>query len=195
MTENKFSPEQSLQLIQSMLEKTRKGFSDSSFYLILWGWLIFIAAIAEYVLMVFCKYEQHYLVWNLMWLGAIASIVYGIRQERKEKVKTYMSDTMKYFGIGAGVTFTILAFIVGCYEMWQHSFPFYFLLYGFMSFISGAIIQYKPLRVAGIVCWAIAIASIFVKFDVQLLLMALAVLVAYIIPGYMLKARYKQQNL
>lgn len=193
MNEETFSPEQSLKVIQSMLEKTKQDFSENSFYLLLWGWLIFIASISEYCLLVFFKYPQHYLVWNLMWVGAIVSVIAGIRKGRKKKVETYMDRTMMYFGIGCGIMFTILAFIFVFYNSWNSAFPIYFLLYGFLSFISGAIIRYVPLRWAGAACWAISIVSVFAKFDVQLLLMALAIVVAYIIPGYMIQAEHKKQ--
>lgn len=62
-----------------------------------------------------------------------------------------------------------------------------------MSFISGAIIRYTPLRWAGAACWAISIASLFVEFDMQLLLMALASVVAFIIPGYMIRAEQNKR--
>ncbi|MBS1920109.1 MAG: hypothetical protein JST17_07635 [Bacteroidetes bacterium] len=193
MVEENFSPEQSLKVIHSMLERTKQDFSDNSFYLILWGWLIFIAAISQYLLMTVFKYPQSYLVWNLMWVGAIISIVRSIRKEKKIKVKTYMGETMKYFGIGCGITFTVLAFIFIYYNIWQFAFPVYFLLYGLLSFVSGAIIRYVPLRWAGVACWAISIVAVFVKFDIQVLLMALAIVLSYIVPGYLLRAEHKKR--
>ncbi|MBS1632902.1 MAG: hypothetical protein JST10_10060 [Bacteroidetes bacterium] len=195
MSEEVFSPEQSLKVIRSMLEKTKQDFSDNYFYTLLWGWLIFIAAIGEYCLKVILEYPQHYLVWNLMWVGAVISIISGIKNGKKKKVETYMSQTMMYFGIGCGIMFTILAFMFIYFNNWKIAFPVYFLLYGFISFISGAIIRYTPLRWAGAACWAVSIASVFVEFDIQLLLMALAAVVGFIIPGYMMKAEQKRRLL
>lgn len=106
-----------------------------------------------------------------------------------------MSQTMMYFGIGCGIMFTILAFMFIYFNNWKIAFPVYFLLYGFISFISGAIIRYTPLRWAGAACWAVSIASVFVEFDIQLLLMALAAVVGFIIPGYMMKAEQKRRLL
>ncbi|MCC7400839.1 MAG: hypothetical protein IT214_05070 [Chitinophagaceae bacterium] len=193
MSEEKFSPEESLSVIRSMLEKTKQDLSDDSFYFNLWGWLIFVAAIGEYVLLKVFKYPQHYLTWNLMWAGAALSIVHGIRKGKKTKVKTYMNETMKYFGIGCGIMFTILSFIFVYLQLWEHAFPVYFLLYGFLSFIAGAIIHYTPLRWAGAACWVISIVSVFVQFDMQLLLMALAVVFAFIIPAYLIRGEKKKR--
>jgi hypothetical protein len=104
----KFSAEQSLHLIQSMIEKAKQDVANNSFYLLLWGWLIFIAALLNFGLMKFTSFEQPYLVWNLVWIGAIASIIKGIKESKKTTVKTYVGETMKFFGIsqllGTGTT-------------------------------------------------------------------------------------------
>ncbi len=194
MKEENFSPEQSLRLIRSMIDKAKENVSDNSFFLLLWGWLVFAAALSQYILMVIVKWPYHGMAWNLMWVGAVISIIYGIRQEKKQQAKTYISETMKYFGMGCGVTFTILALFFGYNEMWVYIFPVYFILYGFLSFVSGAILQFVPLRWAGAACWVIGIISVFTDFKSHLLLMALAVLFAYIIPGYILKKRYKMMQ-
>jgi low temperature requirement protein LtrA len=43
-------------------------------------------------------------------------------------------------------------------------------------------------------CWLMSIASYFIDFEYQLLLLAAAMIVSYIIPGYVLNARYKKAN-
>lgn len=195
MNNQNFSAEESINLIRAMIEKVKKDVSGDSFFLLLWGWLIFFAAMLQYTLMVIIKWPHHYLSWNLMWVGAIISIIYGARQVKRQKVKTYISETMKYFGIGCGITFTLLALFFGYHEMWVYIFPVYFIFYGFLSFISGAILQFAPLKLAAAACWIIGVISIFVRFEMHLLLMALAVLFAYIIPGYILRKRYQNQAL
>ena len=194
MVEEKFSPEQSLQLIRSMIEKVKQDFSDNSFFLLLWGWLILIAALLHYGLMTFSNFKQPWMAWSLMWVGAVISIYYAIRSERKQKHKTYIRDTMKLVGAATGITFSVLAFILGYFELWFYSFPVYFTLYGYIAFVSGTIISFAPLRWAGVACWPVAVVSVFVSFDIQLLLMAFVVLISYIIPGYLLKFHQKNQT-
>src|SRR6187431_3003765 len=105
-----FSAEQSLHLIQSMIEKAKQDVANNSFYLLLWGWLIFIAALLNFGLMKFTRFEQPYLAWNLMWLGAIASIFKGIKDSKKIAVKTFVGETMKVFGISQAILYFGLAF-------------------------------------------------------------------------------------
>ena len=95
----KFSAEQSLRVIQSMIEKAKHDVANNSFYLLLWGWLIFSAAILHFVLMKFTDFEYPYIAWNLMWVGGIASMIKGIKESRKATVKTFVGEAMKYFGI------------------------------------------------------------------------------------------------
>jgi cytochrome c oxidase subunit IV len=86
----RFSAEQSLHLIQSMIEKAKQDVANNSFYLLLWGWLIFIAALLNFGLMRFTSFEQPYLAWNLVWIGAIASIIKGVKDSKKIAVKTFV---------------------------------------------------------------------------------------------------------
>jgi hypothetical protein len=193
MNEENFSPQDSIRVIQSMIDKTKEDFAENAFFYLLWGWLIFIASLLQYILLVVMKYPYHYMVWNLMWLGGIISIIYGIKYRRKLKFKTYMSESMRLFGIGSGISFTTLSLIFVYKEVWTIAFPVYLVLYGFCSFVGSAILRFNPLRWAAAACWAIAIASAFAPYQVQLLLIALAVLTAYIIPGYLLRAKNKKQ--
>lgn len=195
MQENKnFSAEQSLQLIQSMIEKAKHNVADNSFYLLLWGWLVFIAALLHFGLMKFTAFPQPYLAWNLMWAGAVASMIKGIRDSKKESVKTFVGETMKYFGISLGILYFGLAFVFGRYDLWIVSFPIYILVYAVACFFMGSLIQYPLLKWTGLSCLVFVIVSVYVGYDWKLLLMAAAVLISYIIPGHILSTKKKLQN-
>ncbi len=190
----KFSVEQSLQVIQSMIEKAKQDVANNSFYLLLWGWLIFIAALLNFGLMKFTHFEQPYLAWNLVWIGAIASIIKGVKDSRKIAVKTFVGETMKVFGISQGILYTGLAFFFGKYDLWAISFPLYILVYAVTCFFMGALMQFPLLKWTGLLCLPIMVIGVYVSFDWQLLLMALAILISYIIPGHVLSAKEKLQN-
>ena len=190
----KFSPEQSLHLIQSMIEKAKQDLANNSFYLLLWGWLIFIAALLNFGLMKFTRFEQPYLVWNLVWIGAIASIIKGIKDSKKIAVKTFVGETMKFFGISQAILYTGLAFFFGKYDLWNISFPLYILVYAVTCFFMGAIMQFPLLKLTGLLCLPIMVVGVYVSFDWQLLLIALAILISYVIPGHVLYMKEKNQN-
>src|SRR6185436_402887 len=185
--------EQSLQVIQSMIQKAKQDVVRNSFYFLLWGWLVFITALLNFVLMKFTGVKQPDIVWNLMWLGVIASIIKGIKEGRSEKVKTYVGETMKFFAISMGIIYCSFVFIFGKYNLWQQALPFYILIYAAACFFMGSIMQFPLLRWTGLLCLPIMIVSVFVAFEWQLLLLALAVLLSYIIPGHVLSAKEKTQ--
>jgi hypothetical protein len=62
------------------------------------------------------------------------------------------------------------------------------------TFLSGVILRFRPLRIGGICCWALSVVASYVLYDYQLLLLGLGVAIAWILPGYILKARYKKEN-
>src|SRR5258705_11519886 len=99
MSDENFSPQQSLQLIQSMISKTKQDISDKSFYFLLWGWITFISCTGQFILKHIYKYEKHYQVWRLIVIGIVFSVYYSIKEEKTRRGKTYTGDSMKYFWI------------------------------------------------------------------------------------------------
>ncbi len=181
--------QESLQVIQQMIQSAKQEFHDKSFYYLLWGWLVFIASIGQYVLTA-NEFEHPELVWMLMPLGGILTAIYGRKQKNKEKVKTYFDE----FNQHALVAFLASLFIVLGF-MWKlqlNCYPMIMMIYGVWLYISGGALRFKPLMIGGVINWALAIGSFFVGFKIQLLLLAAAVLLGYIIPGYMLKSRYQK---
>ncbi len=71
-------------------------------------------------------------------------------------------------------------------------YPLIMMVYGAWLFISGGALKFRPLLIGGCINWALSLCSMFVVFQWQLLILALAVLLGYIIPGHMLRAGYKK---
>jgi hypothetical protein len=194
MNNENFSPQDSLRLIQSMINKTRQDMSDNSIYFLIWGWITFIACAGQFVLKHIYSYEKHYQVWWLVIVGIIFSIYHSTKAGKKQKVKTYISDSMKYLWMGMGISYFVLSMILSKIGWNSSVFPFFILLYGLGTFISGNFLQFKPLIIGGIIAWVLAIAAVYADYDYQMLFGAAAILISYIIPAYMLRARNKYSN-
>jgi hypothetical protein len=192
MQEEKFSPEQSLMLISSMISKTKKDMSDDSIYFLVWGWITFICCTGQFVLKHIIKYEQHYQIWWLVAVGVVFSTWYGIKEGRQKKVKTYLGESMKYLWIGMGISYFVLSMILGKIGWGTAVFPFFIMLYGLGTFVSGGFLKFRPLIIGGMIAWVLAIAAAYVEYDYQMLFGAAAILVSYIIPAYMLRRKDKQ---
>ena len=181
--------QESLQVIQQMIQSAKQEFHDKSFYYLLWGWLVFIASIGQFVLMT-AGFAHPEIVWLLMPVGGVITSIYGRNENKKKKVKTYFDEFNKH----ALVSFLVSLFMVlGFQQKLQiNCYPMVVMVYGCWLYISGGALRFKPLMIGGVINWLLAAASFLVDFKIQLLLLAAAVLLGYIIPGYMLKSRYQK---
>ncbi len=186
-----FSPQQSLQLIQSMIAKTKSDIGANRYYFLLWGWIVFGAILTQFFLKVVFKYQHHYAVWLVTFVAVALTIWRNKHDDKKSGVRTYIGDSIGYLWMGLGISFFVMTFIISVSIGWLHAWPFMILMYGVGTFISGKILQFSPMVVGGIINWIIAAACPFVAYDYQLLLAAAAIAVSYIIPAYLIK---KEKN-
>ncbi len=189
MEQENFSPQESLQLIQSMITKTRRDIGDNSKHFLLWGWATFIACTAQFILKNIYGYPKHYLVWLIIIPASIISVYMGIKEGKKRDATTYIGESMKYLWMGMGISYFVLSFILSRMGWQTNVFPFFILLYGLGTFISGKLLQFKPLVFGGLSAFALAIGSTFFSYDYQMLFGAGAILISYIIPAYMLQRK------
>jgi hypothetical protein len=194
MEQENFSPQESLQLIQSMIAKTRRDMGDNSGHFLLWGWMTFAACTGQFVLKNILLYEKHYLVWLLVIPTAIFSLYLGFKEGKKRESKTYIGESMKYLWTGMGISYFVLSMILSKMGWDTNIFPFFILLYGLGTFISGMLLQFRPLILGGLCAWLLAIICVYFSYDYQILFGAAAILVSYIIPAYLLRAKNKLAN-
>lgn len=69
----------------------------------------------------------------------------------------------------------------------------FILLYGLGTFVSGRLLQFKPLVVGGIINWIPVCAAVFFSFDYQMLFAAAAISSSYLLPGYLLKPQKQER--
>lgn len=192
-----FTQAQGLELIQSMINKAKNRFSENGHLYLLWGWTVLICSAAQFILQHYFDYPRAYLVWALTWIVIIYQSIYLYRRDKKIKVQTYTDDILGFVWI----TFVILMFLFGFLfgqvmgkEYYKFISPGFLALYGMPTFLSGIILRFKPLWIGGICCWILSVIAPLISYNYQLLLLPLAVIIAWIIPGYLLRARYKKEN-
>jgi hypothetical protein len=176
-----------------MIDKTRQDFYDNSKYFLLWGWGAFAGCMGQFILKVICHNPYHYMVWFITIICAVLTVVMSVKDKKREKVQTYVGESMSYVWSGLGITFTVITFIfvkIG----FQYCFPFYILLYGLGTFVSGKILKYSPLVIGGITSYILAAVSVWVSYDYQILFAAGSLFASYIIPGHLLRLRYQRSR-
>ncbi len=185
------SANDSLKLIESMIHKAQNRFSENGTLYLLWGWVVFFCSIIQYLFLKFTQYTNGSLVWSVTILVLIYQIIYLSKKQKKAKVKTYTDEIIGYVWMTFGICMGLLTVIMSKLNIWMLFYPFIFLFYGIPTFLSGAIMRFKPLMIGGFCCWLLSIAATFITSIEVILLFIPAVLFGWIIPGYLLRARFK----
>lgn len=194
--EKPFSEQESLQLIDSMINKARNQFNENGHLYILWGWVVLICSVTEFVLLEL-HYKRHYQIWFVTWIAVIYQVIYLIKRKKRQKVRTYTGNIMGSVWLSFIITMFLIVFagnIIGA-EFNKVINPLLLALYGIPTFISGTILRFNPLIVGGVSCWIFSALAQVVPNQYHLLLVGAALVVAWIIPGYLLRKKYQQSNL
>jgi hypothetical protein len=189
MQEENFSPQESFKLIQTMIAKTRRDMGDNRNQLLLWGWVTFCGFITQFILKHLLFFEKHYLVWLITIPTGIISIYMSKKQDHSQKVNTYVGDSMKYLWLAMGISFFVMSIIFSKTGWGNTIYPFFILLYGLGTFLSGKFLQFTPLVIGGIAAWVLAIVAVYFSYDYQMLVAAAAILLSYIIPAYLMQQK------
>jgi FtsH-binding integral membrane protein len=195
MQEN-LTEKQSLSIIEEMINRAKNQFSEDGSLYLLWGWVILFCSLGHFVLQVVVEYNRPWQIWSVTWVVAVYMLIFLRRKNRTRKVKTYTEELLSYvwlaFVIMMALTFFLLQKFVP--QFWLYNFMFILLCYGMPTFLSGIILQFRPLIIGGVVCWVLSAASGFVHFSYHPLFVSAAVVVAWIIPGFILRERFKRMN-
>jgi hypothetical protein len=183
--EKMMTGEESLKIITEMINKTKVNVSQGSFHLLFWGWLIFAISLSEYLLTNFTGFSHPYYVWMLVIPGIFVSMVYGFINGRKALVHTYAE--MLYMWTWMAFLFAAIVLFIIHSRSLETVAPYILLLAGIPTFISGFIIKFRPLIAGGLCFWIIALVISFTGPSIAPLGIPVAMLIGYLIPGYMLK--------
>ncbi|MBY0435852.1 MAG: hypothetical protein K2U26_17290 [Cyclobacteriaceae bacterium] len=180
------SAQQSLDVITSMIRQAQGNVSRSSFYFLLWGWVIAICNLGMYFM-----YKLHFYpryapyIWLLVLPTYLAMFIYGRKQEKDRIVKTHLDQISKWLWISMAITIAP-AWLFGDKLNWMIN-AVIMMPIGAATFVSGIIIRFKPLLYGGILFWVAGITCYFLPPIDQILAGGIAVVLGYLIPGYMLR--------
>lgn len=178
--------EESLKIITEMIEKTRCKIKHGSFHLLLWGWLILVCSLADYLIRQFTAFEKSYMVWWLTIPAVFVSMAYGFSKGRKQSIYTYTDRVYMYtwFTLIPSAAIMIIM-LLGNNVNFIGSFML--MLVAMPTFLSGVLIKFRPLMFGGLCFWILALVGHYSGPHIESLSIPVAMLLGYLIPGYLLR--------
>jgi hypothetical protein len=194
MTEDR--AREDIQIIKSMLEKTRKATMESVGIFLIWGVLITVAMVASYVLSLSHLYRAQWIVWVAAGgLGWIASFISGFRYARRPRVSSYVQTAARHLYIACGVGFALVCFAFPMLKIYSYEVipMIYSVVAGILFFTMGGVFESPSLTWLGLLWWAGGTCTVFIKGDARQLAFAVLFLVGYDIPAVALWLKHRRE--
>jgi len=183
--------EESFEIIKTMIENEKVRINENGFVYLFWGWLVIFAALLQYVLM-FSGVKQSHYAWFIMLLGGIFMVFY-FRKKHGSPSIPLTGKVLSYIWIFTGLNIFIFAFL---FPITGGNLLLFFILamLGVATIISGALLRFSWLIIGGVICNILAYVTILTHPVYWGVISIVAIIFADLIPGYMLRAKYRNQN-
>lgn len=179
------TPQQSLDMITALINQAQGKMRKNSFYFLLWGWTVALANFGMYGLMRFTDYAHPYIVWTLTIPAWIITMIYGSRQDKQAAVSTHLDKINMWLWICYGITILPVVFFMS--KINYNLNPIILTITAVPTFLTGIMLRFRPLLYGGINFWIFGIICFLVDNQTQYLVGGFAILLGYLVPGYLLK--------
>ena len=191
--EHELTHEESLRIIQSMIDTAKNKISDNGFHFMLWGVLVIAASLIQFIWLQKGGGNQSNVVWIIMpIIGVPLALIYEWRKDKTERTRSHIDAFYGFLWLGFGIALALAIFT--SVRMGVDTLPYILIVVGLATFISGCLFRFKPLILGGIVFWAACILASFLSQENQLLLNAASTFLGYILPGLLLWKNYQKQE-
>ena len=206
MEEKKLTEKESLELITSMIARTKTRYLGSR-NMLMWGYLVVITTISVWVLLA----TTHNPVWNWLWfaipiIGFPTTSMMARRQQRHRGVTSYSDKVTSRLWTIIGISEIVLIImclgfsLVGEIDCWGAMLVYPILMVSGAEIAQGLIVRENSLIYGGIFGLLVGMITICcevgeVPFRVNwyMPLFIIAVVAMMIIPGHILSNKEKQQ--
>lgn len=223
MSKDKITEQESLQIINTMIQKAKASYYDTGIGPILWGSLVGLASFVTYFEWA-CHFSIGFDIWLLVLAAVIPQIVISIKEKRSSVVKRHEDDAinavwlvfgisifglMAYRMITPNVTVTLLA--SDGWEMMKHYtdgskpdeklqpfvpsfYSLYILLYTIPTMITGIVKKFKPMIFGALISYILFIVSFYTNNAYDMVLGGTCAVVCWLIPGFLIRQKYLAQR-
>jgi hypothetical protein len=210
--EKQLTEKDSLDLIATMINQAKNAYHDTGMSAMMWGAVVAICSLVK-----FSELQFNYrLPFDIYWLTVVAiipQVFISIKENKERKVITYDDIYMNYLWLGFGITIGLMILVVNVmgndwqpvaeeyyklagkkssFQVFEFIGPLFLILYGMPTFVTGAACKFRPMLWGGILCWLCCIISVFTPGKIDLLLIAVSAVFAWLIPGIIMEKDYKK---
>jgi hypothetical protein len=190
MEEKQLSGEESLQLITRMIRQAKNYYYESGLSALLWGFTNLICFVLAYLVDTVKGFNLPFNPFYLMGITFILQFYYDRKEAKFKGTKSYLDEVHTYVWVAFGICVLILTIVGAIANIGYIVLPLLLLFFGMPTFISGCISKFTPFIIGGIFCWILSIVAFLYKSEESLLMVAAGAGVAWIIPGFILRARF-----
>jgi hypothetical protein len=210
--EKKLSGEESLQIITEMIQKVKTSIHERGTSAILWGTVTAIAGLVSF-LQLYLDFYIGFDIWILIVVAVIPQIFISIKEGKGRTFRTLEEKALDAIWIVYGIS-------IGCYVFYLNVVPkitaqFYaagkgvkieqlldfpthvysapsvfLILYAIPTLATGIITKFKPMLIGGIISYIFFVISCYTDTTWDMLLLGLAGILNWLIPGIILRQRY-----
>lgn len=211
MEDKNLSGKESLELITQMINKAKNSYHDTGIGAMMWGAVIAVCSLVRLSEIHF-GYRLPFDIYLLTLAAIIPQIVISIKEKKKRKVKSYDDVYMDYLWLGFGISIFLLIHISNnifnewgswadeyknitgksaSFSFYEFVNPLFLMLYGMPTFVTGAACKFKPMLFGGLLCWVCCIIAVYTSIKVDLILVALSAIFAWLVPGILMEKEYR----
>ena len=186
MEQTSLSNEESLKIITDMISKAKNNMARrGSFYFLLWGWVILAGNLGYYLAAKYQWMQTPHLVWLITLPAVIVTIVYGMRQGESNMSAGKLDNI--YMNLWAAIGVALITVLAFSYKLDFNHNAVILLLAAIGTYVTGKLIKFTPFFMGSLGLWIGAVVAFNLPVLDQYLVGAVAIVVGYLIPGYLLK--------
>lgn len=192
--ENDFSPQDSFDLIQKVIDQTRSKYEENGFLVTLWGGAVALAGIAQFALVKLGYGNWSGLAWVFTMIPLfLYNFYYEYNLKRKRKKSQGSGDTSGWAWTMAGSMAMLTGFVFG------NHFGEAFTTAMFLPFCVAALVSGLNLRkpifvIMSIVAAIIAYGALYIPWVYHSLVASGIAIILFFIPGLILRSDYKKRQ-
>ncbi|ULQ52515.1 hypothetical protein [Flavihumibacter fluvii] len=199
--EENISEAEKLELIHQMINSARDEHSENGLGWIVWGIILFVASLGTYFMLEY-QLKGSFWLWNIVFpIGLVLIFISVIRRKKRQHKRslTYAQELLERMGIGFFASLLAMIAGINLYFMTSNGtsdiefWGFFYIIYAFWMYIHGSALKFRPLIIGAVLNWIAGVAMfVIAEMKYEMLTGAIAILLGYLVPGYLLFVQSKK---